>query len=107
MAIWVYAYGKNGILKQNQNVLDVLNKLDLDEVKILDSILEIRQGEDSIEKHYQENRTSIEEGLNAQTDEEYDAYLSTINFPKVDRHKLVDYFISERNSEREEREGAI
>jgi hypothetical protein len=103
MAVWIYAYGKNGIKEHQKDILDILNKIDLNEVKILEAILEITQNNESIEKHYAETRASIEAEFKMKTDEEYEAYLESVNFPKIDRNKLVDYFISE-GLERERKE---
>lgn len=94
MAVWLYAYGKNGLLNQQNDILHILNQIELDEVKILDSIKEITKDRKSIETNYTQNRTKLEESFNAQTDEEYEEYLSSVNFPDIERKNLVDYLIS-------------
>lgn len=52
MAVWIFAYGKNRIdtdsQNQQQSYLDILNKVELEETKILDSIKEATQHTPSI-----------------------------------------------------------
>ncbi|MCH8903259.1 MAG: hypothetical protein IIA45_05030 [Bacteroidetes bacterium] len=103
MAVWIYTYGKNELLDQQKDILDLLNQIELDEIEILGSVREITKNKDSTEKYYAENRQMIEDRHRAQTDEEYAAYLSSINFPFIERDKLVDHFISE-GLEREKKE---
>ena len=95
MAVWLYAYGKNELSDDRDvDVCDLLNQVEIDELKILDSLVEIGKDGTSIAEHYIEHRKQIEERFAANTDEEYRAYLTSVNFPYMDRNKVVDYFIS-------------
>ena len=94
MAVWLYAYGKNGRLDEdNQKILSILNQIGVNEIKILDCFAEITKDKPSIEKYYVENRQQIEANFHAQSDAEYKEYLNSINYPEVTRDKIVDHFI--------------
>jgi hypothetical protein len=104
VAVWIYAYGKNGLQDcDNEKIVSVLNQIDVDELKILDCIAEITKDRDSIEKHYVQNRKQIEDSFYAKSDTEYKEYLESVNYPDIERDKIVNYFISE-GLERERKE---
>lgn len=106
MAVWIYAYGKNGLEDcDNTKILSLLNQIEIDEVRILDSIAEITKNRVSIENYYVKNRQQIENHFLLQSDVEYKDYLDSVNFPEIAREKLVDHFISEAlERERKEKE---
>ncbi len=104
MAVWLYAYGKNELENYtNKNILDNLNKVEINEIKILDSIKEITEHNEPIEKYYIRNRKKIERNFFAKTDKEYNEYLNSISLPYIERSKIVDHFITE-GLERERKE---
>lgn len=95
MAVWIYAYGKNGVKDyDSEKIVDLLNEIEIDEVKILDCIAEITKDRGSIEEHYTKYRQQIEKSFYAKSDAEYKEYLDSVNFPDLNREELVDYFIS-------------
>ncbi|MCT4622176.1 MAG: hypothetical protein N4A46_01040, partial [Schleiferiaceae bacterium] len=96
MAVWLYAYGRNGCLDQTPTeILKTLNNIEVDAVQILECVSELRKNKPSIQKHYTENRKQIEKGFYAKTDEEYSAYLKSVKFPAVSRDSIVDYLIED------------
>lgn len=55
MAVWLYVYGKNGLLtdiNSPTNYLDILNKIHTEEIKILDSVIESKRLIPSTEEHF-------------------------------------------------------
>lgn len=98
MAVWVYAYGKNGLVAemgtQSIQYLDILNNIPLDEVKILDSISEIKNPDFSIRQYYTDNRKPIEASYKSMTADEYKAYLDLLKLPFIEIDRIVDHFIS-------------
>jgi hypothetical protein len=111
MAVWIYAYGKNGLITegnvQTKNYLDILNSIPLDEVKILDSIVESRHSTnpiDWIRHHYTDNRANIENQFKSMTAGEYKAYLDSINLPFIEIDKIIDYFIADGVKREQEKE---
>ena len=108
MAVWIFAYGKNGLLN-DKNIdtkyyLDVLNSIPLDEIKILDSIVESRHPVLSIRKHYTDNRENIENYFKSMTLDKYKAYLDSINFPHIEIDKIIDHFIADEEKRKQEEE---
>lgn len=104
MAVWLYAYGKNNILGADiHSTLEWLNKVDIDEVKILDSVFQVKSLDESIELYYTQNRKKLEEYYFSLTDEAFIDYLKTIKAPALEKNEIVDYFIRE-GLEKERRE---
>lgn len=103
MAVWIYAYGQNGLKSGTHYPLEdyvaILNNIDLDELKILDSIKEVLNDgvdrEDWIRTHYAENRKRIEDSFRTKTVDEYKNYLNSIHLPYIDIDKIVDRFIED------------
>jgi hypothetical protein len=99
MAVWIFAYGRIGIKfdKQNQQrgYLDILNKIELKETEILDSIKESTQYNSSIRQHYSDYREQIESDFNSKTNKEYLNYLQSVNMPYVKIEDIVDRFIED------------
>lgn len=107
MAVWIYAYGKNGLVAENTagivNYLDILNNILLDELKVLDSIAEARHPAYSIREHYNHNRKGIESRFRSMSTEEYKAHLDSIKLPYTDIDNIVDRFISDEEKREEEK----
>jgi hypothetical protein len=96
MAVWLYAYGKNGLLTdevQYVSYLEILNNIALDELKILDSIKEAQSVTPSIKQHYIEERSRIESYFKSMSPNDYRAYLDSMNFPSIEINEIVDHFI--------------
>ena len=108
MAVWIYAYGKNGLLTDNnvdtKHYLNVLNSVPLDEVKILDSIMESKDPSLSSRQHYTDNRENIENYFKSMTDDEYKAYLDSIKLPHIEIDKIIDHFIADGEKNELEKE---
>ncbi|WP_118976784.1 hypothetical protein [Taibaiella koreensis] len=99
MAVWIYAYGANGLLSENNNdnqkYIDVLNTVPLDEVTFLDSIRPRTPPGEHTRKHYEEHREQLDRWLESLTAADYNAYLDSIKYPRIEKAKLVDYFIAD------------
>lgn len=96
MAVWLFIYGKNGIRNSSINVESytrLLNSIEIDGIKILDSIVESTANHTSIRKYYTDNKKSIEADFALKSEEEYRAYLHSIKMPYIEKNKLVDQFI--------------
>lgn len=108
MAVWIYAYGKNGLITDGnvhtKNYLDTLNSIPLDEVKILDSIVESKHPTNSIRQHYTDNRANIENHFKSMTADEYKAYLDSIKLPYIEIDKIIDHFIADGEKREQEKE---
>lgn len=98
MAVWIYAYGKNGLGDcDDETVLSALNQIEIDEVRILGCIAEITNytnNKEFIENHYAKHRQLIENSFYSKSDVEYKEYLDSVNFPEIARDKIVDYLIA-------------
>jgi hypothetical protein len=109
MAVWIYAYGRNGLLAdgrvQDVDYLGILNSIELDELKILDSIKESKRGDKSIRQHYEEERSRIENWFKSMSYEDYEAYLFSMKYPFIKVDNIVDHFIFE--GEKREEEGQL
>lgn len=108
MAVWIYAYGKNGIATerhaQTNQYLDVLNNIPVDEVKILDSILELKHLNTSVRKYYTDNRRSLEDYFKSMAKDEYSAYLQSIKLPFIEIDNIIDHFIVDGEKHEYEKE---
>ena len=104
MAVWIYAYGKNGLPdRSSEEVLLALNQIAVDERRIIDCIKDVIKDRASVVTHYIKNRQQIEADFYAKSDAEYQAYLASVNFPVLSRAEIVDYLIAEELA-REQRE---
>lgn len=108
MAVWIFAYGKNGLLTdknvETKHYLEILNSVPLDEIKILDSIVESRHPTFSIRQHYTDNRENIENHFRSMTSEEYKEYLDSINLQDIEIDKIIDHFITDEEKQEQEKE---
>lgn len=106
MAVWIFAYGRNGFFvdntQQSQIYLDILNRIELDEVKILDSIVEATANKFSVRKYYTANRKKLEDHFKKMPNQQYIDYLTSIGLPYIATDKIIDYFIND--GEKRERE---
>lgn len=96
MAVWIYAYGRNEISTNNPDdrnidVLNLLNAIEIDELKILEMI----RPSHFIREYYTENRSEMELRFKQMDTNDYNAYLSSIKLPKIDPDKLIDRFIAD------------
>ncbi len=100
MAVWIYAYGKNGLGDcDDEMVLTILNQIEIDEVRILGCIAQIanyRNNKEFIENHYAKNRQLIENSFYSKSDVKYQEYLDSVKFPEIAREKIVDYMITDQ-----------
>jgi hypothetical protein len=108
MAVWIYAYGKNG-LSEGKNIpiercLDILNSILLDEVKVFTSIIEANAPKGSIRQHYNESRKDLETKFKSMSPDDYKLYLQSIRLPFIEIDRIVDYFIAEGEKIEHERE---
>lgn len=107
MAVWIYAYGKNGLITKGDthtDYLNILNGIRLDEVEILDSITEARHPAYPISEYYNNNRSMIESRFKSMATEEYKAYLDSIKLPYTSIDKIVDHFISDEEKREQEKQ---
>jgi hypothetical protein len=104
MAVWLYAYGKNGCKDLTaEKITGLLNTVQIDEVKILDCIVEMTKDNESIEQYYQEHRQQLEKRFSSMNDADYKKYLDSLNLQDIRRDKIVDTLIAE-SSEQEKKE---
>ena len=104
MAVWIYAYGKNGLPNRtSEEVLLALNQIAVDGQRILDCIKDVTKDRTSVVTHYIKNRQQIEADFYAKSDAEYQEYLASVNFPALSRAEIVDYLLEEGLA-REEKE---
>ncbi len=106
MAVWIYAYGKNGRLNNSsvQQDLEILNSIPLNEIKILDSIKEIEDSYRSIREHYETNRRNIEKFYKSMPEKEYKEYLESVNLPFIPINKIIDRLIEDGEKRKAEQE---
>jgi hypothetical protein len=108
MAVWIYVYGKNGLLTEDgiraKDYLDILNSIPLDEIKILNSISESKNPNFSIRQVYNDNRRPFESYLKSMTAKQYKAYLDSINLPYIEIKNIVDHFITDGEQREKEME---
>jgi len=105
MAVWLYAYGKNGLVRDGIHTEDypeILKPIRFDELKILDGIGTARASVLSMRQMYEDNRAYIENFLHSKTPDEYRAHLETMGIPYVDVNDIVDYFIEDGEKHRRE-----
>jgi hypothetical protein len=106
MAVWIYAYGKNELETednvQSKYYLDILNSIDLDELKILNSIAESKYESNFVlDSDY---NAGFKIFLNSMTKDEYKVYLDTMKLQFVDIGKIILYFKTEREKREKEEE---
>jgi len=97
MAVWLYAYGTNGLQVDHprpEEYVDNLNRVELDEVRILDSLIEIKRFNTSRD-HYEKHRIHVEKYMRSLTADEYAKYLESIRLPYIEPDKIVEAFIEQ------------
>lgn len=99
MAVWIYAYAKNGRAgdTSDQQYIDLLNAIPLDATVILDSIRRESPPGASARQYYNgtENRNKLELWLQSLSTEDYHAYLDSIKLPHIEKAALIDRFITD------------
>lgn len=109
MAVWIYAYGKNGLATEFgsdiQRYIDILNSVPLDEIKILDSILEKRNdpafdADLALARH----RNMLQVYFKSMSPEDYAAQLASSNIPFNEMDKVIDHIIADNQRHHREKE---
>jgi len=99
MAVWIYAYGKHNLnTTDTQPVLDLLNGIPLDALKILEDLYP----GNGTSRYYSENRVLLEQNYRAMGPEAYREYLSSIQLPYIEVEKIVDHFITQQEEREKE-----
>lgn len=103
MAVWLHVFAHNRLSDEEDDILAKLQEIEIDPIKILDSVRGITRNYASIKEIYEENRNTIESVILEQSEDEYKEYLAMLNHPYVEKDQLVNQWIAD-GVEREKKE---